>query len=124
MLELTRRPGLLELRANTILLKLTERTRLRASTRRTDLLELTRRTDLRTAASRIGLLQSIGCTGLQELTERIGSLKLKEHICLLGLTGGKVLQTLTGYTGLLKFWYSDNKGGNWSSTIENNTDLV
>ena len=46
------------------------------------------------------------------LTERIGSLKLKEHICLLGLTGVKGLQTLSGDTGLLKFQYTNNKGGN------------
>ena len=67
----------------------------------------------------IGLLESTGCTGLQEFTECIGSLKLKEHTCLLGLTWGKGLQTLTGHTGLLKFRYNDNKGGNWLSNIEN-----
>ena len=72
------------------------------------MLELTERTDLRTSVH-IGLLESTKCTGLQELTERIDSLKLKEHICLLGLTWGKGLQRLTGHTGLLKFRYTDNK---------------
>ena len=66
------------------------------------------------------MLKSTGCadlrpstvhTGLLESTERIGSLKLKEHICLIGLQGDKGLQTLTGHTGLLKFRYTDNKGG-------------
>ena len=102
-------------------MKLTERTGFRASTERTDLLELTGRTDLRTSTVHIGLLESTGCTGLQELTKRIGSLKLKEHICSLGLTWGKGLQTLTGHTGLLMFQCTDNKGGNWPSTIENDT---
>ena len=51
-------------------------------------------------------------TGLQELTKHIGSLKLKEHICLLGLIGGKGLQKLTGHKGLLEFRYTDNNGGN------------
>ena len=73
-----------------LLLKLTERTSLRASTGLTDLLKLTGCTDLRPSTVHIGLLKSTGRTGLQELTERIGSLKLKEHICLLGLTGGRV----------------------------------
>ena len=34
-------------------------------------------------------------SGLQEVTKRVGSLMLKVHICLLGLTGGKSLQSLT-----------------------------
>ena len=95
-----------------ILLKLTERTSLRASTGHTDLLKLTRPTDLRPSTVHIGLLKLTECTGLNELTERIGSLKLKEHIYLLGFAGGKGLQTLTGHPGLLKFRYTDNKGGN------------
>ena len=37
----------------------------------------------------IQLLEPTRRIGLQEVTERIGSLKLKEHICLLGLTGDK-----------------------------------
>ena len=85
------------------------------------MLELTGRTDLRTSSVHIGLLESTGRTGFQELTGCIGLLKLKEHICFLGLVWGKGLQTLTGHTGLLKIWYADNKGGNWSSTIENDT---
>ena len=48
--------------------------------------------------------------GLQKLTERRSSLKLKEHISLLGLIGGKGLQTLIGHTGILKFRYTHNKG--------------
>ena len=48
-------------------------------------------------------LEPTGRTGLQEVTERIGSLKLKEHVCLPGLTEGKDLQTLAGHVGLLKF---------------------
>ena len=73
------------------------------------MLKLTGRTNLRPSAVHIGLLISTGRTGLQERTERIGSLKLKERICLLGLTGGKGLQILTGHTGLLKFQYTDTK---------------
>ena len=69
-------------------------------------------------------LEPTGRTGLQEVTERIDSLKLKEHVCLPGLTGDKDLQTLAGHVGLLKFWYTDNKGGNWSSTVENNAASV
>ena len=70
------------------------------------------------------VLKWTGHTGLQELTERIGSLKLKDHICLLGLTESKSLQIFTGDTGLLEFRYTDNKGGNWSPTIENDTALA
>ena len=83
------------------------------------MLKLTGSTDLRPSTVHKGLLKSTGHTGLEELTKRIGSLKLKERICLLGLTWSKGLQTLTGHTGLLKFWDTDNKGGNWSSTIGN-----
>ena len=85
------------------------------------MLKLTRVTDLRPSTVHIGLLESTGSTGLKELTERIGSLKLKEPICLQGLTRVKGLQTLTGHTGALKFQYTDNERGNWSSTIENDT---
>ena len=63
----------------------------------------TGRTDLRTSTINIGLPESTG---------RAGLLKLKEHTCLLGITGGKGLQTLTGHTVLLKFRDSDNNGGN------------
>ena len=84
-------------------------TSLRASTGRTDLLKLTGHTNLRPSTVHIGLLKSTGRTDLQELTER----KVKRtYICLLGSTGGKGLQTLTGHTGLLEFRYTDNKGGN------------
>ena len=76
------------------------------------MLKLTGCINLRPSTVNIGLLKSTGRTGLQELTECIGSLKLKEHICSLGLTGSKGLQTLTGHTGLLEFQYTDNKGGN------------
>ena len=85
------------------------------------MLELIGSTDLRTSTVHIRLLESTRCTGLPELTERISSLKLKEHICLPVLTWGKGLQILTGHAGLLKFRYTDNKGGNWSSTFENDT---
>ena len=60
--------------------------------------------DLRTWTAHIGLLESTRRTGLQELAGRIGSLKLTEHASLLVLIGGKVLQILTGLTGLLKFF--------------------
>ena len=60
------------------------------------MLELTGCAGLRTSTVHMGLLWSTGCTGLQELTERISSRKLKEHICLLGLTWDKGLQTLRG----------------------------
>ena len=40
------------------------------------------------------------------------------------INSGKGLQTLTGHTGLLKFWDTDNKEGNCSSTIENDTASV
>ena len=88
------------------------------------MLKLTGHTNLRPSIVNIGLLKSTGRAGLEELTEDIGSLKLNKHMCLLGLAGGKGFQTLTGYTGLLKFWYIDNKAGNWSPTIENDTALV
>ena len=80
--------------------------------------------DLRPSTVHTGLLESTGLTGLQELIERIGSLKLKEHICLIGLQRDKGLQTLARHTGLLKFRYTDNKGGKRSSTIENGTASV
>ena len=105
-------------------MKLTELKSLGASPERTDLVKLTRRTDLRPATVHIWLLKSTRNTSLQELTDRIGSLMLKECICLLRLTAGKGLQTLTGHTGLLKFQYTDNKERNCSSTIENGTASV
>ena len=75
------------------------------------MLKLAEHTNLRPSTVHIGLLKSRGRTGLQKLTERRSSLKLKEHISLLGLIGGKGLQTI-GHTGILKFRYTDNKGRN------------
>lgn len=73
------------------------------------MLKLTGRTDIRPSTVHLGLLKSTGRTRAKEL---ISSLKLKEHVCLLGLTGGKGLQTLTGHTELPEFQYTGNKGGN------------
>ena len=102
VLELTGRSSLSELTGHIILLKLTESTSLRASIGCTDWLKLTGLTNLRPSTVHIELLKSTGRTGLEELAERLGSLKLKEHICLLGLTGDKSLQTLTGHTLIIK----------------------
>ena len=38
------------------------------------------------------MLESIAGTNLQELKERIGPVKLKEYICLIGLTGGNLTE--------------------------------
>ena len=93
-------------------MKLTKCTGLIASTKHRDLIKLTGHTNLRPSIVNIGLLKSTGRAGLEELKEDIGSLKLNKHMCLLGLAGGKGLQTLTGHTGLLKFRYIDNKAEN------------
>ena len=74
--------------------------------------KINRTYNLRPSIVNIGLLKSTGRAGLEELKEDIGSLKLNKHMCLLGLAGGKGLQTLTGHTGLLKFRYIDNKAEN------------
>ena len=67
------------------------------------MLELTGRTDLQPSIGGTGLLELTGCT-------------------ISGFTGYNIVQTLTGHTGLLKFRYTDHKGRNWSSTIENDTN--
>ena len=70
----------------------------RTSTGCTDFLILTWPTDLRPSTAHIVFLKSTECTGLRKLTELLGSLMLIEPMCLVGLTGGKDLQTLAGHT--------------------------
>ena len=113
VLELTESPGLSELIVYIVLLKLTELTDLKTSTEYTDFLELTGCADLRPSTVSIQLLEPTRRIDLQEVPEHIGSLKLKEHICSLGLTGDKGLQKLTGHASWLKFRYADNEIGNW-----------